>query len=289
MVPRMCHRVSSSPCITLPRAMLPRSSSCFRALHGATRGGTLRCLRLSFRVVLCVSAQFLVLPRTQWCHARLYNPMSHTCRRAVLRVTAQFHVQPRTHGATRGKRLVVFACVSAQLYVLPRSFVCCRAPHGATRGGTDYRLRVASHSYVLPRSLTCYRAPHGATRARTHRRLRLYFRALIHAAGQFYVWPRTYGARAPMVPAHLWCHARKNPSSSSPVLPHSSLDCYKKAASSTVVVSRSSAVVEVGSRRIAVEYSRPTAVVKKRCSGSYFRPRGVQSFYSSRREELLLL
>src|SRR6218665_3598028 len=202
MVPRMCHRVSSSPCITLPRAMLPRSSSCFRALHGATRGGTLRCLRLSFRVVLCVSAQFLVLPRTQWCHARLYNPMSHLCRRAVLRVAAQFHVQPRTpwcHARRNGL-----------------SSTCCLS-----------FLRSAAQSHVLPRAPWCHARQNASSSSPVFPRINTCCRAVLRVAAHLWC-PRTYGARAPMVPAHLWCHARKNASSSSPVLPHSSLDCYKK-------------------------------------------------------------
>ena len=49
---------------------------------------------------------------------------------------------------------------------------------------------------------------------------------------------------------------------SSPVLPRSGLVCYKRAARSTVGVSRSTAVVEVGRRRIVVEVSRSAAAVE---------------------------
>src|SRR6218665_1962398 len=100
---------------------------------------------------------------------------------------------------------------------------------------------------MLPRT-------HGATRGRTLRRLSLCCRAVIHAAAQFYVRPRI----GPLLPrsspyfrallraaAHPWCHARQNASTfyvlpriytcfvSSPMLPRSGLDWYKRAVSST--------------------------------------------------------
>src|SRR6218665_106952 len=119
-------------------------------------------------------------------------------------------------------------------------------------------LCVAAQFYVL-------RALHGAKRGRTLRCLRLCFRALLRVSAQLYELPRSLRAAAnSMVPRAAERFVF------SPVLPRSGLDCYKRAVSSTVEVSRAAAVVKVGRRRIVVEYSRSTVVVGKSCSYSIF-------------------
>ena len=148
---------------------------------------------------------------------------------------------------------------------------------------------------------------YAATRGRTLHRLRLCCRAVLRAAAhsmvpraavlfvvyacaaaQSYVLPHTPWSRARQYSSSSscapWCHLRQNALSSLPVLPRSSLDCYKRVDNSMVGVSRSTAVVEVGRRRIVVESvvlqpSRRSEVVS-RSSAVVENSREVQSLKS---------
>src|SRR6218665_60747 len=96
-----------------------------------------------------------------------------------------------------------------------------------------------------------------------------------HGAAQFYMLPRpmlpryVLRAAAPrsLVPrslraAALHGAARGTTHRVFALLPRGGLDCYKRAARSTVGVSCSTAVVEVGRLRIDVEVSRSTTAVE---------------------------
>src|SRR6218665_644119 len=117
---------------------------------------------------------------------------------------------------------------SAQFYVLPRPMVprssLCAASHGAAQ------------FYMLPRPMVPrYILRAGAPRSLVPRSLRA---VALHGAAR----GTTHRVFA--------------------LLPRGGLDCYKRAARSTVGVSRSTAIVEVGRRRIDVEVSRSAALVK---------------------------
>ena len=160
-----------------PRAMPPRARKIVSSsLRGAAHSMVSRT---------CMLPRTSVAAHSSFGRAFVYLPRILVCDRAVLCVAAQLYMLPRSSMCCRApmvpraaERFVVLACVAAQLYMPPRSSMCCRAP-------------------MVPR-----------------------------AAERFV---------------------------SSPMLQRSGLDCYKRAVSSTVVVSRSTAVVEVGRRRIVVE------------------------------------
>jgi len=159
---------------------------------------------------------------------RTVNAAAHPCFRGLFRCMVpriscpyRLHVATR-HGAARAAKW------SRRLCVVPRT-PWCRA-----------RQNASSSSPVLPRNSTCGRAPMVPRAAER-------FVLLAYVAAQLYMLPRSsMCCRAPMVPRAAERFV------SLPMLPRSGLDCYKMAVSSTVMVSRSTAVVEVG-RRIVVE------------------------------------
>src|SRR6218665_258868 len=145
-----------------------------------------------------------------------------------------------------------------------RALVCFRVPccRPVLRADASHG---AAQFYVLtrpmvPRSSTCFRVP--CCRASS-----TCGRASVLSAAQFYVLLRC------MVPRAAQRFA---------LLPRCGLDCYKRAARSTVGVSRSAALVEVGRRRMV---SRSTAAGKLVVVGQC----GVQSVYSRRRKEVVVI
>src|SRR6218665_124559 len=201
----------------LPRPMVPR---------GRPNGLSSLCCRVPCcRAVLHVAAshgaaQFYMLPRPM-------VPRSSLCFRvpwcrAVLHVAA-FHAAALR--STCGRASVLSA---AQFYVPPRSMpprssLCCRVP--------------------CCRAVPCVAASHGAAQFYMLPRP-LLPRYVLRAAA-----PRSLVPRSLRVAA-LHGAARGTTLRVLALLPRGGLDCYKRAARSIVGVSRSTAVVEVGRRRI---------------------------------------
>src|SRR6218665_3342259 len=132
------------------------------------------------------------------------------------------------------------------------SVLCVAASHGAARAPKW------SQFSVLPRPMV----PRGRLNGLSSLCCRIpWFRAVLHAAAFYAAAPRSLVPRSLRVAA-LHGAARGTTHRVFALLPRGGLDCYKRAARSTVGVSRSTAVVEVGRRRIDVEVSCSTAVVE---------------------------
>src|SRR6218665_3120980 len=166
-----------------------------------------------------------------WCRALVCCRSSMVPRSCILTRTraAALHGSAHLHAAAHP-----WCCACGQMV---SSSSCFRAPM-VPRAEERYVVLacVAAH---LPWCRSVYVRPRfGPSLPRSSP----YCRALSHVAAQCYMLPRTHGAARGITLHRLRAAQRFE---SSPLLPRSGLDCYKRAARFTVGVSRSAALVEV--------------------------------------------
>src|SRR6218665_481153 len=202
------------------------------------------------------------------------------CCRAVLRaaafhVAAQFSLLPRPMAPRSSLCCRVPWCRAGGQMV---SVLCVAASHGAAHSRTA-ALHSAAHLYVaafhgaaraakwsqfsvLPRPMVPRGRPNGLSSLCCRGS---WCRAVLHVAAFYAAAPRSLVPRSLRVAA-LPRAARGTTHRVFALLPRGGLDCYKRAARSTVGVSCSTAVVEVGRLRINVEVSRSAALMKYGCA-----------------------